>query len=387
MRVALVHDYLNQAGGAEKVAEIFCEMFPDAPLYTSVYDPAAMPTFWQRVPVRTTFMQRISPRLTIARQLLPLYPFAFESLDFGQYDLVLSSCSTFSKGIITPPETLHVCYCHNTTRFAWMYREYVTHEALGALKRAVLPALVTPLRAWDYAAAQRVDHYVANSRTTQRRIAKYYRRDAVVIEPPIRVDEFAGGDGRIEPYFLIVSRLQSYKRLDLAVEAANRLGVRLRIVGSGPDGARLRRLAGKNVEFLGRVPDAERVRLLQRCSALIVPGREDFGLVSLEAQAAGRPVIAYAAGGSLETVLSGKTGVLFPEATAESLCAVLRAFDPARFSPEVCRAHARQFDVRVFRDRLHTHLDRLLYDHSQGLQGSLHDDSRRRTQAAVDPSR
>jgi len=177
--------------------EVLCQMFPEAPLYTSVYDPETMPAFWRKVQIRTTFMQRLSPKLRVAKRLLPLYPVAFEKLDLSGYDLVLSSCSTFSKGVITPPETLHVCYCHNTTRFAWMYPEYVAHEGLSRLQRAVLPFVVSPLRVWDYAAAQRVDHYIANSRTTQQRIATYYRRPATIIEPPIQTAEFAGGDGTV----------------------------------------------------------------------------------------------------------------------------------------------------------------------------------------------
>ena len=368
MRVALIHDYLNQAGGAERVVEVLCQMFPEAPLYTSVYDPETMPAFWRKVQIRTTFMQRLSPKLRVAKRLLPLYPVAFEKLDLSGYDLVLSSCSTFSKGVITPPETLHVCYCHNTTRFAWMYPEYVAHEGLSRLQRTVLPFVVSPLRVWDYAAAQRVDHYVANSRTTQQRIATYYRRPATIIEPPIQTAEFAGGDGIVEPYFLIVSRLQSYKRIDLAVRAAARLGLPLRIVGRGPDEARLRRLAGTGVSFLGRVSDAERVRLLQRCAAVIVAGREDFGMVALEAQAAGRPVLAYAAGGSLETVVAGQTGAFFDEPTAESLEAALHRFDPAAYDPEACRANARRFDVEGFKRRMHDHIATLMQQHRAQLQ-------------------
>jgi glycosyltransferase involved in cell wall biosynthesis len=367
MRVALVHDYLNQAGGAEKVVEVFCEMFPQAPLYTAVYDPEAMPASWHEVDIRTTFMQRISPRLSVAKRMLPLYPRAFESLDLSSYDLVLSSSSTFSKGVITPPETLHVCYCHNTSRFAWMYHEYMAHESLSVLQRALLPAIVSRMRVWDYAAAQRPDHYVANSRTTARRIAKYYRRDAIIIEPPIRAAEFTGGNGPIESYFLVISRLQSYKRIDLAIMAANRLGLPLRIIGRGPDDARLRAMSGPTVEFLGRVSDEERVRLLQRCGALIEPGRVDFGIVALEAQAAGRPVLAFGAGGSLETVIEGETGAFFHASTADSLAQALRRFDPAAFDPEACRANARRFDVSRFSERMRSYLETLLAAHREGL--------------------
>jgi glycosyltransferase involved in cell wall biosynthesis len=365
MRVAIVHDYLNQAGGAEKVVEVFCEMFPGAPVYTSVYDRGVMPDFWRGIDVRTSFMQRVSPSLRIAKQLLFLYPLAFESLDLTGYDLVLSSCSTFSKGVVTTPSTVHVCYCHNTTRFAWMYHEYIAHERLRPLQRAVLPSVVAPLRLWDYQAAQRVDDFVANSRTTWDRIRKFYRRTATIIEPPIHAAQFAGGDSSDGGYYLIVSRLQSYKRFDLAVAAATRLGLRLIVAGRGPDLARLRGLAGPTVEFTGYVSDRERISLLQHCTALIVTGKEDFGISALEAQAAGRPVIAFGAGGALETVIDGVTGTFFHEQSLECLSATLAAFDPANYDPQACRAQAERFDVSMFRKRLINHITKVLAEHKE----------------------
>jgi glycosyltransferase involved in cell wall biosynthesis len=364
MRVALVHDYLNQAGGAEKVVAVLCSMFPNAPLYTSVFDPPAMPRFWSDIDVRTTFMQKLSPKLKIARRFLPLYPAAFESIDLRHYDLVLSSCSTFSKGVITSPDTLHVCYCHNTTRALWMYHDYVAHEHLGAVQRALLPAIVGRLRQWDYAAAQRVDYFIANSQTTAERIRKFYRRESVVIEPPIRVSEFQQGNATIGPYFLVISRLQSYKRIDLAIHAANNLGVPLYIAGRGPDERRLRAIAGPTIRLMGRVSDAERVRLLQGCSALIVPGKEDFGLTALEAQAAGRPVIAFADGGSLETVIPGSTGEFFCAQTVESLETVLRRFDAHAYRSSDCVAQASRFDEAVFKQRIKSHVDTLIATHN-----------------------
>jgi glycosyltransferase involved in cell wall biosynthesis len=365
MRVALVHDYLNQSGGAEHVVEVFHDMFPDAPIFTSVYHPEAMPAFWRTLDVRTTFMQRLSPRLRVAKRLLPLYPYAFESIDLAGYDLVLSSCSTFSKGVITPPHTLHVCYCHTATRFLWMYREYLAHEHLGAMQRVLLPPMITPLRAWDFQAAQRVDHFVANSRTTADQIAKFYRRPSVVIEPPVHTADFAGGDGTFDPAFLVVARLQSYKRIDLAVQAATRLGKTLLVAGAGPDEARLRSLAGPTVRFLGRVTNEERVRLLQRCAALIVPGREDFGLSTVEALAAGRPVLGYARGGTLEIVLPDSTGAFFHEPTVDALAEAMASFDPAAYDPRTCRARADHFDIARFRERLCAHLDTLITAHRE----------------------
>lgn len=356
MRVALVHDYLNQEGGAERVAEALCSMFPGAPMYTSVYDAKVMSEFWNSVKIRTSFMQKLSPRLKIAKALLPLYPVAFETFDLTGFDLVLSSCSTFSKGVLAPPGATHVCYCHNTTRPLWMYNEYVAHERLGRGQRAMLPPLLTALRVWDFAAAQRVDHFIANSQTTAARIHKFYRREAQVIEPPIRVAEFAGDHEEVQPYYLVMARLQSYKRLDVAIEAANRLRAPLHIAGVGPDEARLRNLAGPSVKFLGRVSNPDRIRLYRHCRALIIPGVEDFGLNALEAQASGRPVIAHAAGGSLETVVHGVTGVLYPGQTADDLTEVLREFDQAAYDPAACIAQAGRFDESVFRRRLVTFL-------------------------------
>ena len=352
MRVALVHDYLNQEGGAERVAAALCAAFPGAPMYTSVYDAKVMTECWKSVEIRTSFMQKLSPRLKIARGLLPLYPAAFESFDLRQFDLVLSSCSTFSKGVLTAPGCAHVCYCHNTTRPLWMYHEYVERENLGPAQRALLPPLVSALRLWDYAAAQRVDHFIANSKTTAARIHKFYRREAVVIEPPIRVAEFDGEPAEVQPYLLVMARLQSYKRLDLAIEAANRLRVPLRIAGVGPDERRLRKLAGPTVEFLGRVSNPDRIDLYRHCRALIIPGTEDFGLNALEAQAAGRPVIAYGAGGSLETVVPGVTGVLYTDQSADALTEVLRVFDHTSFDPHACKTQACRFDESVFKERL-----------------------------------
>lgn len=366
LRVALVHDYLNQSGGAEKVLAALAEMFPAAPIYTSVYDADAMPDLWRRRDIRTSFMQRISPRVSIAKAFLPFYPPAFETFDLRAFDLVISNTTTFAKGVLTRPHTLHVSYCSNPTRFLWMFEEYLEHEERPAVVRRTLRWMSTPLRVWDYAAAQRVDHFVANSRNTALRIAKYYRRDSEVVPPPIDVGRFSP-DGRVEDYFLVVSRLQSYKRIDIAVDACTRLGLPLHVVGEGPDRTRLQALAGPKVQFLGRVSDDE-VRLqLARCKALVFPGEEDFGLVPLEAQACGRPVLAYAAGGALETVKEGETGMFFRQPTAESLADVLTKFDD-RFDSSRLQAHARQFDKPVFEQRMGDLLARLYQEHRRRLE-------------------
>lgn len=350
-RVALVHDYLNQAGGAEKVVEVFAEMFPGAPIYTSVYDPDAMPDVWRTLDIRTSFMQRIWPRVSGAKVLVPLYPSAFESFDLRDYDLVLSSTTSFAKGVITQPETCHICYCNSPTRFLWRYHDYLQHERLPPGAEALLPFLATPFRLWDFNAAQRVDYFVAGSYNAARRIAKHYRRDSDVVQSPIEISRFQQADD-IDDYFLVVSRLQPYKAIHLAVEACTRLGLPLRVIGEGPDRRRLESLAGPTVSFLGRLPDDEVRNQMARARALILPGEEDYGLTPLEAQASGRPVVAYRAGGALETVCEGRTGLFFDEPTVRSLACVLQRFEDT-FDPIVLRCHAQRFDTSVFKQKLY----------------------------------
>lgn len=361
LRVALVHDYLNQSGGAEKVVEILSEMFPGAPLYTSVFDRAAMPPQWRKLDIRTSFLQRVSADARVAKFLTPLYPAAFEAFDLAEYDLVLSSTTTFAKGVITRPETCHVCYCNNPTRFLWMYHDYMRHERLPRLARALLPLATTPLRIWDYAAAQRVDAFVAGSYNAQRRIRKYYGRDSDVVQPPIDASRFVVSH-RAGEYFLVLARLQPYKRLDLAIGACTRLGLPLHVVGEGPDRQRLERMAGPSVRFLGRVPDHMARSELAGCVALLWPGEEDFGLAPLEAQASGRPVIAFRAGGALETIKEGQTGVFFDEQTVDCLASVLTNFRNS-FDPETLRAHALSFDRAQFVERLYDVVARRYQDH------------------------
>jgi len=354
VKLGLVHDYLNQEGGAERVVEALCRAYPESPLYTSLYDARAMSPYWRTREIHTSFMQWLRPSLRVAKALLPLYPYAFESFDLSGYDVVLSSCSTFAKGVITAPETVHVCYCHSPARFAWMYHDYVSRMGLGRVRRSVLAAAIMPLRVWDYAAAQRVDVYIANSRNTARRIAKFYRREAEVLHPPVDVASFqpALPGEPLEPYYLVLARLLPYKRIDVAIEAFNRLRRPLLVVGDGPDAARLRRLAGPTVRFAGRVDEAAKRGYLRRCQALIWPGEEDLGIAPLEALAAGRPVVAYRAGGALETLVDGVTGRFFDCQTPEALSAALRTFDPGAYDPAALRAHVAAFDVPVFQRRL-----------------------------------
>jgi glycosyltransferase involved in cell wall biosynthesis len=367
LKVALVHDWGNQVGGAEGVLLALKETFPDAPVYMSMYAPALMPEVWRTWGIRTSFMDRL-PLVKRHHQLfLPLYPLAFEQFDFSEFDLVISNKSGFCHGIITPPETLHIDYCLTPTRYVWDYGSYARREGIGRLANFLLQPLLTCLRVWDRLAADRVDHFVAISGEVQRRIRKYYGRDSTIIYPPVETNRFAPVDGH-DDYFLVVSRLVPYKRIDLAVQAFNRLGLPLKIAGSGRDRTALEQMAGRTIEFLGRVPDSELGRLLQRCRAFVFPGHEDFGIAPLQANAAGRPVIAYRAGGALDTVVEGKTGLLFDEQTPESLMAAVRTLDDMIFEPEVIRQHALRFDKTVFQRELMRFVEIKLAEHKKALR-------------------
>jgi glycosyltransferase involved in cell wall biosynthesis len=353
MKVALVHDYLNQMGGAERVLMAFHEIFPDAPIYTSIYDPARVDPAFRQMDIRTSFMQKLPFVAKHHQPFLPLYPFAMENLDLRGYDLVLSSSSAFAKGVITRPETTHICYCHTPMRWCWNYDEYVEREQLGKAARSVLPFLITGLRIWDQTSSMRVDHFIANSPTIAERIRKYYRREAAYIPPPVDAARFPFEPDIIPgDYFLVLSRLIPYKRIDLAIQACNRLQLPLVIIGGGRDEARLKQMAGPTILFKGRLPDEEVVHYLKHCRAFLFPGEEDFGITPLEAQACGRPVIAYGAGGALASIEDGITGRFFYEQTEDSLTEVLAHFDEKQFDPFAIYTHALEFDTSRFRRRI-----------------------------------
>jgi glycosyltransferase involved in cell wall biosynthesis len=353
MKVAIVHDYLNQMGGAERVVMAFHDIFPEAPIYTSIYDPGRVDPAFQKMDIRTSFMQKL-PLVTKHHQpYLPLYPFAMEALDLRGYDLVLSSSSAFGKGVITRPETLHICYCHTPMRWCWNYEEYVEREQLGKVARRVLPFFITGLRVWDQTSAMRVDHFIANSPVIAERIQKYYRREAVVIPPPVDASRFPSDPApEVEDYFLSLGRFVPYKRFDLAIEACNRLRLPLVVIGKGRDEERLKRMAGPTIRFLGRLSDEEVIHYYRHCRAFLFPGDEDFGITPLEAQAAGRPVIAYGSGGALASVVDGVTGAFFKEQTVESLVEVLANFNEQHFDPNAIRNHALEFDTPRFQRRI-----------------------------------
>ncbi len=364
--IALVHDYLNQYGGAERVLEELHTLFPSAPVYTSMYWPEKMSPTIRGLDVRTSFMQRL-PLVTRNHQpFLLLYPLAFESFDLNGFDVVISNSSAFCKGVVTTPATLHICYCLTPMRWVWNYHAYIERERLGAAARMMLPAAISQLRSWDVATAQNVDRFLAISQSVAARIRKFYRRDATVIYPPVNCDAFVQPPGRIEDYYLVASRLIPYKRIDLAVDAFTRLGIPLKISGDGRDLASLRARAGRNVEFVGRVSDVELKQLFAKCRGLVFPGEEDFGITPLEANASGRPVIAYAAGGALDTVVDGHTGILFERQQVECLMTAVTRAEATAWNPDKLRAHARKFDRHVFRERLQEFVGESIAAHAAG---------------------
>jgi len=353
--IALIHDWLNQLGGAEDVLEALGTLYPSAPLYTSLYDRKRMPDHWRDWDIRTSFIDRLPLAHRKQQLYFPLYPLAMEQFDLRGYDVVLSNKSGFCHGVITGPETMHVCYCLTPTRYVWRYQQYAERENLSRATRLALAPFLTNLRLWDRLAADRVDHFIAISDEVRRRIAKIYRRDATIIYPPVDVNRFEPSN-RVDDYYLFVGRLVPYRRLDLLIEAFNIMGRPLVIAGSGRDRERLESLAGPTVKFLGYVPDAELPDLLARCRAFVWPGEEDFGISPLQANAAGRPVIAFAAGGARETIVVGPedtvTGALFAEQSVAAMIEAVESFDPLAVSPAVARRHAERYDIAVFKRRI-----------------------------------
>jgi glycosyltransferase involved in cell wall biosynthesis len=355
VRVALVHDYLNQRGGAERVFAHFVRAWPDAPVYTALYDPREVGDIVSPERVRASYLNRIPFGRRFFRMLAPLYPRAFERFDLSGFDTIVSSTTAWAKGVIVPPGAVHVCYINTVSRFAFDYDSYVGGFGAAAIARPIVNRLVE----WDRAAAQRPTHFVANSYNVAERIRRYYGRDAEVLHCPVDVDRFAVGRGDGD-YFVIASRLLPYKRIELAIRAAQLAGVKLLIAGSGPAEGALREMArGTTTTMLGYVDDATLGRTVGAARAALLPGEEDFGLVPLEAAAAGRPTIAYRGGGALETIVDGETGVFFDEPSPESLAGVLRSFDADRFDPQRLRAHAETFAPEQFVRRLSAIVDRV----------------------------
>ena len=359
-RVALVHDFLLDLRGAERVFLQLCELFPDADLFTAVYDPRGTEGRFVHRRVHTSHLQRLRPTARTFRPLLPLYPAAMESLDLRGYDLVVSSSSAWAHGVIPEPGAVHLCYCHNPFRYAWNAREDTLAQT-SPLLRPVLANVLSRWRQWDYIAAQRVDAYVANSDTTRLRIERYLGRDAAVLHPPVEVERFRPvARDALADHYLVLSELMPHKRIDVAVRAFTELGLPLVVAGNGPDARRLQRLAGPTVRFAGRVSDAEAAVLLARSRALVVTATEEFGIAAVEAQAAGRPVIALRDGGVLETVIEGSTGTFFGAPTPESLIEAVQRFDTLAIDPDACTANANRFAASRFRQRFRALVDQTL---------------------------
>lgn len=359
LRVALIHDWLVTLGGADRVLLALHDLFPEAPVFTALYDPGRMPEAFGRLDLRTSWLQRLPGAAARHRWLVPLMPSAVRSYDLGGFDVIISSSHACAKGIRRPPRAMHICYCHTPMRYAWDMRETYL-ASLPPFARGAAAAALSSLRRWDASTASSVDHFIANSAFVAGRIKRYYGRDATVIHPPVDTAFFTPGEGGGGEFFLWAGRLVPYKRADLAIEAFTALGLPLVVAGDGPERDRLQAMAGPTVRLVGEVSDEVLRDYYRRSRALVFPGVEDFGLVPVEAQACGRPVIAYGAGGALESVHDGVTGVLFREQTVDALIAAVRALEARAFDSRLVRAHAQQFSRQVFMERMSAFLTLVL---------------------------
>jgi glycosyltransferase involved in cell wall biosynthesis len=358
MKVALIHDWLTGMRGGERCLEVFCELFPQADLYTLLHIPGSVSPLIEKMPITTSFIQKLPFPKKGYRKYLPLFPMAIERFNLKGYDLVLSCSHCVAKGVITPPDAPHISYMLTPMRYAWdMYEDY-----FGQSRNRLITLFIHYLRMWDVTSSQRVDNFLSISRHVQNRIMKFYRRQSEVIYPPVEISRFRLGNKKGN-FFLIVSSLVPYKNIRLAVEAFNRLRYPLRIIGTGPEEKKLRSVAKKNIEFMGWQTDGVVAKNYSACRALIFPGEEDFGIVPLEAMGCGRPVIAYGKGGVLETVISHQnpflntkkaTGIFFYEQNVEALMDAVERFSliEREFDPEAIRKHALQWDRKIFKERI-----------------------------------
>lgn len=358
-RVAITHEWLTNPGGSEKVVLAMLDLFEHAELFTSIYDPAPWPEQIAGRPVHTSFLDRLPGARQLYPRLLPLMNAAFEAFDLADFDLVISSNHACAKNVVTRPETLHVCYCHTPMRYAWE-PDFLRAEALGPVARALVPPLVSRLRRQDFAAAQRPDLFVANSRHVAARIAKYYRRSARVVHPPVDVGPLLRQPRAPEDYYLVLGRVVPYKRADVAVAACERLGRPVKVAGEGRALDSVRAVAGPHTELLGYVDNAKVLELMRGARALLFPGEEDFGIVPVEAQAAGMPVIAYGVGGVRDSVINGETGVLYDDPSVDGLCSAIMAFEQQDLDEAAMRENARGFSPERFRTELAEVIDQFL---------------------------
>lgn len=372
MKIALIHDWLTGMRGGEKCLEIFCELFPEATLFSLLHLKGTMSPAIEKMDIRTSFIQNMPFLKTKYRHYLPLFPTAIEDFDLKGYDLILSSSHCVAKGVLAHPGTMHFCYCHTPMRYVWsMYHDYFGQGRVKGLQKTVIRFSSNYLRMWDVLSANRVDYFIANSNHVRKRIEKYYRREAAVIHPPVDTASTWLSE-KNDDYYLVVTALVPYKRIDVAVKAFNHLNKRLVIVGQGSEEKHLKKIAGKNIEFVGWAVGTELQNYFANCRALIFPGEEDFGIVPVEAQAFGKPVIALGIGGALETI-SGiwaandkntnlalpeqSTGVFFNESTPDSLIKAVEFFEKKQFSAKLIRQHALQFDKVLFRQRIKSYLE------------------------------
>jgi glycosyltransferase involved in cell wall biosynthesis len=357
LRVAIVHYWLVSMRGGEKVVEAFCDMYPDADIFTLVYDESRISEKIRNHKITPSFLQNIPGARRNYRSLLPLMPFALESLDLSGYDLILSSESGPAKGIVPGPHATHICYCHSPMRYLWDHYHFYRRNS-GPVTRALMPFLAPALRAWDVTTSARVDRFVANSHHVASRVEKYYRRSAAVLNPPVAVHDFAPASASGD-FYLCAGQLVGYKRTELAVEAFTTMAENLVVVGEGEELVRLKGMAGPTVTFLGRVPFAVLQDMLARCRALIFPGEEDFGIVPVEAMASGRPVIAYGSGGVLDSIIPNRTGILFHEQSVHGVIEAVRRFQSVEgaFRPELIREHALQYSEENFKAKMQQIID------------------------------
>jgi len=359
MNIAIVHDWLSEFAGADKVLWQLKQIYPNADIFTSIYDEKKVPQF-EKYKINTTYLQKLPFAKKLRPILVPLMPLAFEQLDLSKYDLVISNSTSAAKGVITRPNTCHISYCHTPTRYLWM-PEMDKRASSGWLRKMAN----RNLKVWDLAASARPDYYIANSKNVKARIDKFYHLDSEVVYPPVDTSFYNPKKNEIEKkdFYLFVGRFVPYKKADLVVEAFNRLGIELRLIGTGPDEKKLRVMAKKNIKFLGRASDQVLFDNLKSAKAVIFPSEEDFGIVPVEAMACGTPVIAYGVGGATETVIAGKTGELFAKQTPKSLIEVIKKFNSKKYKFEDLRQRAEEFSLENFARKFKQTVEKNLNDY------------------------
>ncbi len=352
MKIAIVHDYLNQYGGAERCLEVFHKLFPEAPIFTLIYDANILPQYknWD---IRTSFIQRLPFAKQSYRNFMLFFPRAMKSFKLDEFDLVISVTHAWGKGIRTNDKTYHICFCLTPVRYFWdLYQDYRRFYYINPIIRALLPLFVKPIRKWDVGTSKNVDYFISISRTVADRIKKFYNRESTLIYPPIDTSFFSPANAKSANFYLTVSRLKEYKRVEIIVKAFNQLNLPLKIIGIGSLLKKLKQIAAPNIDFLGAVSDKELLSYYQNCRAFVFAGKEDFGLVSLEAQACGKPIIAFGQGGLSETVVEGQTGTLFYKQTPQALIEAVERFEKMDFDPEQIRNNVLKFDRTIFEKKI-----------------------------------